>query len=133
MPPAGAIACAWLGTSCRCSSCCCSIIFGSLRHARCVRRKPILSRRPRLEVARTKNRGSARVCVYLTALTARLSCAQASLATYQKLSEGRKLAHEGGRGGCGAHLHAGTTAPQHFLYFLPLPHGHGSFRPTLGP
>lgn len=23
-------------------------------------------------------------------------------------------------------------APQHFLNFLPLPHGHGSFRPTLG-
>src|SRR3972149_85339 len=22
--------------------------------------------------------------------------------------------------------------PQHFLYFLPLPHGHGSLRPTLG-
>jgi hypothetical protein len=22
---------------------------------------------------------------------------------------------------------------QHFLYFFPLPHGHGSFRPTLGP
>ena len=24
-------------------------------------------------------------------------------------------------------------APQHFLYFLPLPHGHGSLRPILGP
>ena len=24
-------------------------------------------------------------------------------------------------------------APQHFLYFLPDPHGHGSLRPTLGP
>ncbi len=23
------------------------------------------------------------------------------------------------------------SAPQHFLYFLPLPHGHGSLRPTL--
>ena len=23
-------------------------------------------------------------------------------------------------------------APQHFLYFLPLPHGHGSLRPTFG-
>ena len=23
-------------------------------------------------------------------------------------------------------------APQHFLYFFPLPHGHGSFRPTRG-
>jgi hypothetical protein len=22
--------------------------------------------------------------------------------------------------------------PQHFLYFFPEPHGHGSFRPTLG-
>src|SRR4051812_7613093 len=27
--------------------------------------------------------------------------------------------------------HASFT-PQHFLYFFPLPHGHGSFRPTLG-
>src|ERR1041384_2283471 len=25
-----------------------------------------------------------------------------------------------------------THAPWHFLYFLPLPHGHGSFLPTLG-
>src|SRR6185503_20292672 len=25
-----------------------------------------------------------------------------------------------------------TTAPWHFLYFLPLPQGHGSFRPTFG-
>src|SRR5258706_6404865 len=25
----------------------------------------------------------------------------------------------------------GITAPQHFLYFLPLPQGHGSLRPTL--
>src|SRR5687768_16737328 len=24
------------------------------------------------------------------------------------------------------------VAPWHFLYFLPLPHGHGSFRPTFG-
>jgi hypothetical protein len=24
----------------------------------------------------------------------------------------------------------GTTAPQHFLYFLPLPQGQRSFRPT---
>jgi len=23
-------------------------------------------------------------------------------------------------------------APQHFLYFLPLPHGHGAFLPVLG-
>ncbi|GAB6042317.1 hypothetical protein JCM17961_29930 [Endothiovibrio diazotrophicus] len=23
-------------------------------------------------------------------------------------------------------------APQHFLYFFPLPHGHGSLRPTFG-
>src|SRR3989338_10911513 len=23
--------------------------------------------------------------------------------------------------------------PQHFLYFFPLPHGHGSFLPTFGP
>ncbi len=26
----------------------------------------------------------------------------------------------------------GTVAPWHFLYFFPLPHGHGSFRPTFG-
>jgi hypothetical protein len=26
----------------------------------------------------------------------------------------------------------GSEAPQHFLYFLPLPHGHGSLRPTFG-
>src|SRR5579859_2133106 len=26
-----------------------------------------------------------------------------------------------------------THFPQHCLYFLPLPHGHGSLRPTLGP
>ena len=32
----------------------------------------------------------------------------------------------GGRGRPGPHL------PQHFLYFLPLPHGQGSFRPILG-
>src|SRR4051812_19481729 len=25
-----------------------------------------------------------------------------------------------------------AAAPWHFLYFLPLPHGHGSFRPTFG-
>jgi hypothetical protein len=25
-----------------------------------------------------------------------------------------------------------SLTPQHFLYFLPLPHGHGSFRPTFG-
>jgi len=25
-----------------------------------------------------------------------------------------------------------TPRPQHFLNFLPLPHGHGSFRPTFG-
>ena len=24
------------------------------------------------------------------------------------------------------------TSPQHFLYFFPLPHGHGSLRPTEG-
>ena len=27
---------------------------------------------------------------------------------------------------------SGVHAPQHFLYFLPLPHGHGSFLPVLG-
>jgi len=27
---------------------------------------------------------------------------------------------------------ASHQAPQHFLYFLPLPHGQGSLRPTLG-
>ena len=26
-----------------------------------------------------------------------------------------------------------TSAPWHFLYFLPEPHGHGSLRPTLSP
>ena len=26
----------------------------------------------------------------------------------------------------------GAHAPQHFLYFLPLPHGHGSFLPVFG-
>src|SRR5579862_3798943 len=26
-----------------------------------------------------------------------------------------------------------APAPQHFLYFLPLPQGHGSLRPTLSP
>jgi hypothetical protein len=26
----------------------------------------------------------------------------------------------------------GAQAPQHFLYFLPLPQGHGSFRPVFG-
>jgi hypothetical protein len=25
-----------------------------------------------------------------------------------------------------------VAPPQHFLYFFPEPHGHGSFRPTLG-
>jgi hypothetical protein len=25
-----------------------------------------------------------------------------------------------------------ATRPQQFLYFLPLPHGHGSLRPTFG-
>src|SRR4029077_10197190 len=32
---------------------------------------------------------------------------------------------------CGQESHA-AFAPWHFLYFRPLPHGHGSFRPTLG-
>ena len=27
---------------------------------------------------------------------------------------------------------AGVHAPQHFLYFLPLPQGHGSFLPIFG-
>src|SRR5689334_25387198 len=26
-----------------------------------------------------------------------------------------------------------AAAPWHFLYFFPLPHGHGSLRPTFGP
>jgi hypothetical protein len=26
----------------------------------------------------------------------------------------------------------GSDAPQHFLYFFPLPHEHGSLRPTFG-
>ena len=34
---------------------------------------------------------------------------------------------------CGRHNAQFTVAPpQHFLYFFPEPHGHGSFRPTLG-
>src|SRR3954463_5384750 len=27
-------------------------------------------------------------------------------------------------------MHQAAFAPQHFLYFFPLPHGHGSLRPT---
>ncbi len=30
------------------------------------------------------------------------------------------------------HLTGEAQAPQQRLYFLPLPHGHGSLRPTLG-
>jgi hypothetical protein len=30
----------------------------------------------------------------------------------------------------GSRLHSSTYLPQHFLNFFPLPHGHGSFRPT---
>ena len=30
-------------------------------------------------------------------------------------------------------FHYFSFAPQHFLYFLPLPQGHGSLRPTFGP
>jgi hypothetical protein len=30
-------------------------------------------------------------------------------------------------------LHYSFFRKQHFLYFLPLPHGHGSLRPTFGP
>jgi hypothetical protein len=35
---------------------------------------------------------------------------------------------------CGSRKRAGSGVhtPQHFLYFLPLPHGHGSFLPVLG-
>ena len=29
-------------------------------------------------------------------------------------------------------IHQPASLPQHFLYFFPLPHGHGSFRPTFG-
>ncbi len=32
----------------------------------------------------------------------------------------------------GVVLDAQAAAPWHFLYFLPLPHGHGSLRPTFG-
>src|SRR5664279_1731500 len=32
----------------------------------------------------------------------------------------------------GASLTVRRHNPQHFLNFFPLPHGHGSFRPTLG-
>ena len=31
------------------------------------------------------------------------------------------------------HLEFSDYLPQHFLYFLPLPQGHGSLRPTFGP
>jgi hypothetical protein len=30
----------------------------------------------------------------------------------------------------GSRLHSSIYPPQHFLNFFPLPHGHGSFRPT---
>ena len=39
---------------------------------------------------------------------------------------------DGGRGGLEVHVSHHWLAPWHFLYFLPLPHGHGSFRPTFG-
>jgi len=31
-----------------------------------------------------------------------------------------------------SHTRSGVHAPQNFLYFLPLPHGHGSFLPVFG-
>jgi hypothetical protein len=33
---------------------------------------------------------------------------------------------------CAAPCGSGVHAPQHFLYFLPLPQGHGSFLPVFG-
>jgi hypothetical protein len=33
---------------------------------------------------------------------------------------------------CGESCFPHAVAPWHFLYFLPLPHGHGSLRPTAG-
>jgi hypothetical protein len=33
---------------------------------------------------------------------------------------------------CAALCGSGVHAPQHFLYFLPLPQGHGSFLPIFG-
>jgi hypothetical protein len=33
---------------------------------------------------------------------------------------------------CAAPCGSGVPAPQHFLYFLPLPQGHGSFLPIFG-
>src|SRR5262245_26259993 len=39
---------------------------------------------------------------------------------------------EGPRFVHGEHQIGHAAAPWHFLYFFPLPHGHGSFLPTLG-
>jgi hypothetical protein len=40
----------------------------------------------------------------------------------------KHLCHQGqSKGG---RLHSSIYPPQHFLNFFPLPHGHGSFRPT---
>ncbi len=64
-----------------------------------------------------------------------LPCPQELLAEH-----GQKLAILGQGGGLALSLFCHKPgdynlegqAPQHFLYFLPLPHGHGSFLPVLG-
>jgi hypothetical protein len=40
----------------------------------------------------------------------------------------KHLCHQGQSKG--SRLHSSIYPPQHFLNFFPLPHGHGSFRPT---
>ena len=52
------------------------------------------------------------------------SIAQKTLKGYRKM---KKCA------GRPTHLEFSAYLPQHFLYFLPLPQGHGSLRPTFGP
>src|SRR3989442_15314527 len=47
------------------------------------------------------------------------------------LRGGFRLAGDCGRVGIASS--AGAQAPWHFLYFFPLPHGHGSFRPPFSP
>ena len=49
-----------------------------------------------------------------------------ALATNMALQ--KHLCHQGQSKG--SRLHSSIYPPQHFLNFFPLPHGHGSFRPT---